>query len=188
MSERELPVGSGARVGANGTALAARRAEAWRLRVDEGLTYAEIGDRLGCADSTACSYVQHVLAEHAPTAESIDRHRAELIAEAAARFRLWSERADHLFRQGDDLDYVRTIHRAKGPDVEVPEDLKPRLYQQAVNAERTAIRWAERLAKWAGIEDRADGGGDPERAAEVMVERVELFLAAVASVEQRRPT
>src|SRR5690606_26441572 len=141
--KRELPQGSGSRVGANGTALAARRQDAGRLRVEEGRTYREIGDELVCSEATAVRYVQRILAERAPTDAEVEAYRAHLIAQSSARLALWAERADKLH-----ADAERQADTRYGEKGESTNDLKPRLYASAVAAERTAISWAERLAKW----------------------------------------
>lgn len=163
--------------------LAAARAEAWRLRVDERRTFADIGLLMGCSTATAQRMVRAVLSEVVPSADEIEMYRRSLTAEALSRAELAFERADELWEMGRAQELI--LEGSRGGPVVSP--LAPALFGRAVQWERAGIHHLDRVAKWSGVEAAvAAAQVDVEGVEAEVSAEAERFLAVLAEVERKR--
>lgn len=180
-SERRPP---GRPHGAEADELEARRAEAWRLRVDEGRTFTDIAMLLGVSPSTACSYIATILERKLPGDEEVVTYRQQLVAEARARASLAFERADDLYQKAEDQTLI-----LEGPRGGViVSTLAPQMYGRAAMWEQRAMHHLDRLARWSGVEALVakEGGPDPEALEGSIAAEAERFLAVMAEVDRKR--
>jgi hypothetical protein len=162
--------------------LAAKRAEAWRLRTVEQMTFADIGVMLGVSTGTAMRYVQAILAERAPSDEDVEAYRQQLIATAMARSELAFERADELYQDAQDQD--RILEGPRGG--KIVSTLGPQLYGRAAMWEQRGLHHLDRVARWSGVEALAQAGIDVDAVEGLVAAEAERFLEVIDDVRRKR--